>query len=238
MNTLHNILRFLHVAGGAVALISFWVPALTKKGSPIHRKAGRVYVRGMGTVMVTSLPLSAVSFFEGNWVAGTFLLYLFIITATSLYTGVRAPRSKAGPEHLATPVYVGFGWATLIGGIVVLAIGLATQTWLLVGFSTIGLTAGPAQIAFAKKPPTDPRYWWYEHLGGMIGSGIAAHIAFLAFGARRLIPGYDLGGWGMLAWFVPLVVGTVAINRLQAHYRAKFAPRSRAAVATAESAPA
>lgn len=60
----------------------------------------------------------------------------------------------------------------------------------------------------------------------MIGSGIAAHVAFLAFGARRLIPGYDLGSWGMLAWFVPVIVGVVSINRLTAHYRKKFAPRA------------
>lgn len=226
MNTLHRILLFAHLAGGAVALIAFWVPALTKKGSPIHRRGGRTYVRGMSVVMATSLPLSAASFVEGNWVAGTFLLYLFVITATALYTGTRALKSKSGPGQLITPVYVALGWTTLIGGIVVLVLGLATRTWLLVGFSAIGLTAGPAQLAFIRKPPTDPRYWWYEHFGGMIGSGIAAHVAFLAFGARRLIPGYDLGSWGMLAWFVPVIVGVVSIDRLTAHYRKKFAPRA------------
>ncbi len=228
MNTLLDILRFAHIAGGAVALVAFWVPALTKKGSPTHRKGGRVYVRGMGVVVGTSLPLSAVSFVEGNWVAGTFLLYLFVITSTALYTGLRALKSKSGPAQLITPMYVALGWATLLGGIVVLILGLATKVWLLVGFSAIGLFAGPAQLSFIRKPPTDPRYWWYEHFGGMIGSGIAAHVAFLAFGARRLIPGYDLGSWGMLAWFLPVIIGVIAIHRLEAHYRAKFASRTRA----------
>jgi hypothetical protein len=176
--------------------------------------------------MGTALPLSVLSFVEGDWVAGTFFLYLFIITATAMYTGLRALKAKSGPAQLITPIYVALGWTTLIGGIVVLTLGLATKTWLFVGFSTIGLTAGPAQIAFVRKPPTDPRYWWYEHFGGMIGSGIAAHVAFLAFGAGRLIPGYDLGSWGMLAWFLPVIVGVIAIQRLQAHYRAKFATNS------------
>jgi uncharacterized membrane protein len=238
MNTLLSILRFAHIAGGFVALISFWIPALTRKGSPIHRKAGRIYVRGMGVVVVTSLPLSALSFLEGDWVAGTFLCYLFIITMTALYTGVRATRSKARPQQLITPLFVALGWSTLIGGIVVLILGLATKTWLLVGFSAIGLTAGPAQLSFIRKPPSDPRYWWFEHFGGMIGSGIAAHVAFLSFGARRLIPGFDLGSWGMLAWFVPVIVGVVAINRLNAHYRAKFAPRRKEPLPHPETIPA
>jgi hypothetical protein len=227
MSTLLDFLRFAHVAGGAVALIAFWVPALTRKGSPIHRKAGRVYARGMMTVMATSLPLSAMSFVRGNWVAGVFLLYLFIITATALHAGLRALKSKAGPRQLMTPLYVTLAWSTLVGGVIVLIVGIATKTWLLAGFSAIGLTLGPSQIAFMRKPPTDPRYWWYEHFGGMIGSGIAAHIAFLNFGAQRLIPGFDLGSWGMLAWFVPLVVGVVAINRLTAHYKSKFAKPKR-----------
>ena len=218
-----EILLYAHVAGGAVALIAFWVPALSRKGSPLHRKAGRVYVRGMSTVLATSLPLSIASFVRGNWVAGTFLLYLFVITGSALYSGLRALKSKAGPRQYITPMYVATTWATLLGGVVVLVVGIATRTWLLAGFSLIGLTAGPSALAFMRNPPNDPRFWWYEHLGGMIGTGIAAHVAFLNFGAQRLIAGFDLGSWGMVAWFAPVVIGLVASSRIEAHYRAKFA---------------
>ena len=223
MNMLLKALLFAHVGGGLVSLISFWVPALTKKGSPLHRRAGRVYVRAMSVVLATSLPLSIVLFLRGNWLGGTFLFYLFIITANAMYTGQRALKSKAGPQHLITPIYVTLAWATVLGGAVVLIVGLATKTWLLAGFSLIGLLTGPQAFAFMRNPPTDARYWWYEHLGGMIGTGIAAHVAFLNFGAQRLIPGFSLGDWGMLAWFTPVVVGIVASNRVEAHYRAKFA---------------
>jgi hypothetical protein len=158
-------------------------------------------------------------------VAGTFLLYLFVITGTALYTGLRALKSRAGPQELITPMYVATAWATFLSGAAVLVVGVATQTWLLAGFSLIGLTAGPSALAFMRRPPTDPRYWWYEHFGGMIGTGIAAHVAFLNFGGQRLIPGFNLGDWGMLAWFVPVVVGLAAANRIEAHYRAKFGAR-------------
>lgn len=231
MNRLLEFLLAAHVAGGAVGLLAFWVPALARKGGPLHRKAGRVYVRGMGVVLATSVPLSLVSFFKGNWLAGTFLFYLFIITGTAMYSGLRALKSKAGPHVYITPMYVATAWATFLGGVAVLVIGVTTRTWLLAGFSLIGLTAGPSALSFMRKPPNDPRYWWYEHLGGMIGTGIAAHVAFLNFGAQRLIPGFNLGDWGMLAWFAPVVVGVVASNRIEAHYRAKFGARRTPAAA-------
>jgi hypothetical protein len=42
----------------------------------------------------------------------------------------------------------------------------------------------------------------------------------------------------MLAWFVPVIVGVVAINRLNAHYRAKFAPRRKEPLPHPETIPA
>jgi hypothetical protein len=235
MQMLLDALLFAHVAGGAVGLIAFWVPALTRKGSPLHRKAGRVYVRGMSVVLATSLPLSLASFVRGNWVGGTFLLYLFIITGFALYTGLQALKSKAGPSHYITPAYRVMAWALVVGGATVLTVGVVTQTWLLAGFSFIGLSAGPNAIATIRRPPTDPKFWWYRHFGGMIGTGIAAHVAFLNFGAQRLIPGFSLGDWGMLAWFAPVVIGLVATNRLEAYYRAKFSSRRTASAGIVES---
>jgi hypothetical protein len=227
MNRLLDLLLLAHVAGGAIALVSFWVPAFARKGGPLHRKAGRVYVKGMSVVVATSVPLSLVSFARGQWLAGTFLLYLFVITSTALYTGTRALKSKAGPHLYVTPLYVLCAWATLLSGLAVLIVGIATKTWLLAGFSLIGLTAGPSALAFMRKPPDDPRFWWYEHFGGMIGTGIAAHVAFLNFGAQRLIPGFSLGDWGMLAWFLPVVAGLVATSRIEAHYRTRFGTSRR-----------
>lgn len=234
MATLVDLILMAHVAGGTVGLVSFWIPALARKGGSLHRKAGRVYVRGMGVVTVTGVPLSLAAFGAGNWIGGTFLLYLVVITGTALYAGLRALRSKAGPHLFLTPLHLALAWLNLAAGAAVLIVGLLTQVWLLAGFSLIGLLAGIGMLQFIRKPPTDPLYWWYEHFGGMIGTGIAAHVAFLNFGARRMIPGYSLGDWGMLAWFVPVVVGVIASNRIEAHYRRKFAGRGKASSVAAE----
>lgn len=226
MRMLLEVLLVAHVIGGIVGLLSFWVPAFARKGGPLHRKAGRIYVKGMALVTITGVPLSLAAFAAGNWIGGTFLIYLVVITGTALYAGLRALKSKAGPHLFVTRVHHALAWLNLSAGAGVLVLGVVIQVWLLAGFSLIGLLAGIGMLQFIRKPPTDPRYWWYEHMGGMIGTGIAAHVAFLNFGARRMIPGYSLGDWGMLAWFLPVIVGIVAMNRLEAHYRRKFAGRA------------
>jgi len=237
MHRLLELTILAHAVGGVVALLSFWVPAFSRKGGPLHRRAGRGYVKGMGVVVITALPLSIAAFIGGNWVGGTFLLYLMVITGTALYAGLRALKAKAGPRLFITPLHRVLAGLNLVSGAAVLIVGVATGTWLLAGFSLIGILAGVGMVAFIRRPPTDSRYWWYEHFGGMIGTGIAAHVAFLNVGARRLIPGYTLDNLGMLAWFVPVVVGVVAINRLEAHYRRKFAARGPGETRVAQAQP-
>jgi hypothetical protein len=63
---------------------------------------------------------------------------------------------------------------------------------------------------------------WYEHLGSMVGGGIAFHTAFAVFGIQRFIE-YDLSGIvAVLPWVLPTIVGTIAITILTRHYRKKF----------------
>ena len=67
-----------------------------------------------------------------------------------------------------------------------------------------------------------PMVHWYEHLGSMLGGGIAFHTAFAVFGIQRFID-YDLSGIvGLLPWIAPTVVGTVAITLWTRYYRRKF----------------
>lgn len=210
MRTPLEWIALLHFVAGAAALGSFWIPALSRKGGPIHRRAGRVYVVAMWAVSATALPLAMRFFLEGRWIAGTFLAYLLLITVTALHQGMRALKSKRSPADYADRTFRVLAWLNLAGGATVLIFGLTRQVWLLAGFSLIGLFAALDALRFIRRPPSDARFWMREHLGGMIGTGMAAHVAFLNFGASRLIPGYDLGSWGMLAWFLPVAIGVAA----------------------------
>lgn len=78
------IVRRADVGAGVTALVLFWVPALTRKGGRLHRRAGRIYLWAMGIVVATAMPLSIAFFRRGDWLAGTFLGYLGVITFTAL----------------------------------------------------------------------------------------------------------------------------------------------------------
>lgn len=221
MSLIHEGLRWLHVGAGAIALITFWGQMLTRKGSPLHRGEGRVYLVAMWGVVATAIPLSAMFVASGQWVVGVFFGFLVVITATSLWTGWQPMRRKTDRSAFMDGRYHALAWANIVSGAAVLTFGLVNGVPLLAYFAPVGLLIGWRMLRAARRSDTEPRWWLYEHVRGMLGSGIAVHVAFLNFGARRLIPGFDLGGWGILAWLAPVVLGSLAITLIIRHYRGK-----------------
>jgi hypothetical protein len=74
---------------------------------------------------------------------------------------------------------------------------------------------------FVRKP-TEKMFWWYTHLGNMIGSYIAAWTAFSVVTLPRIF------GNHMWLWLWPTAVGVPAIVLTTAYYKRKFSPRARA----------
>ena len=54
----YRILVMAHACLGTVALVSFWTAALSRKGSPRHKSAGRIYVKSMLGIIATALPIA------------------------------------------------------------------------------------------------------------------------------------------------------------------------------------
>lgn len=220
-------LRWVHLVAGISALLLFWVPALSAKGGPLHRRAGRAYLWAMWAVVATGVPLAALFFLRGQPFSGAFLSYLAVITASGLWSGIAVFRHKAGAASFRTPAHATVGVVNLVAACAILAMGLfgpiePGSRGLFVGFSVIGFLGAHGTWRFFRSPPDDRRYWWYFHLGNMIGTGIAAHTAFAVFGARRLFPELDLGSWGLVPWLGPTVLGLFAIAWANAHYRRRF----------------
>ena len=140
----------VHVAAGAVALLVFWVPLVTKKGGRTHRRVGWVYVAAAATLAVTGFLLCIQLLSGGSplrWRAGIFLAYVSVVAGTSAQFGVRALRTKGragtsrGAVDLVPPLLL------VAGGVALAALGIHALTSVLVG-----LLYGAMLPMFPRKP--------------------------------------------------------------------------------------
>jgi uncharacterized membrane protein len=217
----------IHGIAGLAGLLLFWIQVLGRKGGGAHRLLGRLYTAAMATVCVTAAPMAVATAIAGQGEAALFLAYLTVITGSGLYQGWRATRAKAGLTALVTPVFRLWMVLNLVAGTATLATGIMLGQHLFTGFSLVGILGGLQMLGVARRAARAPRHeWLLEHIGSMMGTGIAAHVAFGALGVRRLFPGLPEGGLGLIGWFGPLVVGTVATALLLRHHRLRLtAPR-------------
>ena len=77
-----------HVLGGSTALLSMFIPILSRKGGSLHRRAGWIFVGGMTTVSITAFILGGARFLtdprpEARQM-GLFLFYISLLTSTSV----------------------------------------------------------------------------------------------------------------------------------------------------------
>jgi hypothetical protein len=230
MSDLRSVFGLLHLTAGTVALVAFWFPLFTRKGARFHRTAGWVFVGAMSFILVTAATMTVERVIGGNRDFALFLGFLTLITFAAVWGGIVVLRRKAGPHLMRTP----FDFAILV---VIMLAGMALlwQWWetrfpLLMVFGALGvLTSASEMLAWRRPPPEVPRYWFYHHFESMIIAGMAAHIAFFAFGSTRLWPDLYVGQpwWLMLLpWVAPFPIAFGAIALLKRHYRRTFKART------------
>jgi hypothetical protein len=215
----YKLFVWLHLSAGTVALMAFWLSAVLRKGSRAHIQVGRVFLIAMTGVVVTAVPLAGFAFSRGMTVLAVFLLYLLVITATPCWTAWRAIRDQKDFAQYSGPLYRAIAWINIVAGVIVLALGLRFSQVIFIGISSVGLITGPLMLRFARKPPQDRRWWLVEHFSGVIGAGVATHIAFFSIGAARLLPPHLVEQWQMLAWFGPLTIAFAARFWVGRRYR-------------------
>ena len=101
---LTRLVFMVHVAGGTVGLLAGTLAVSTRKGAPLHRTAGTVFVASM-LVMAACADYLAVAIPEQipNLIIGTFTIYL---VATAWLTVWRAEQSIGVAEKIALGVVV------------------------------------------------------------------------------------------------------------------------------------
>ena len=241
MTISYQIVLYSHILAGAIALILFWVPVTAKKGALNHRKFGAHYRHAMQCAIATGAILASVWLFAPtvlypdiarNPAAAAelqrfaiFLLHLAVQMYASVMMGQWALDAKQSRRSLrcfsrtapallltATSLYIG-------------VIGIMNQHILMLIFAPLGLSISIGQLRFIFAKQVAPKAWLVEHLGGYIGSGIAAYTAFAAFGGRTLFS--DIGAWQYAFWVLPGLIGGIAISRLSRQYRTSTAKDSK-----------
>jgi hypothetical protein len=224
---------YLHIAGGAAALLSMFIPLLTKKGGLTHRRAGWVFVSGMTVVSITALLLAGTRWMTDptprGREAGAFLFFVSILTATSVSAGVRVLRAKARTVAHRHPWDLGLPALLTVSSIAAAVYGLSTGNHLFTAFSVIGLLGGGSSLAYWLMPPTHPMHWWFEHMSSMLGACIAATTAFLVVNAGNL----GLQTFSLVVWLTPTVIGVPTIAIWTRYYKKRFAPAARRTAAAA-----
>ncbi len=237
MDTLHDGFRYVHIVGGFIGLFLYWVPILSKKGSYLHRKAGTYWVWLARLVLATAF-IGVMMYIPKLLASGKtpfshpdsyafimFLGYLAVVTYVITLFAVEVLKYKKDVTQLASPMMKSMAYLCILLSvwIVFFALVYNPQTKLvLLALSPVGLTTGWGMLNYMKGKQTSQRAWLYEHLGSMIGAGIAFHTAFTVFGMSRL---FDLGLTGALAvipWVLPAIIGIPASVIWRRHYQKKF----------------
>ena len=206
---MYALIVIAHVAVGGIALAAYWTAGLSKKGSPLHRAAGKLFMLMMLLVLATSVVFVARMVGREALASAAFFAYLIVISATALATGWFSLRLKHDHARYHGRWYQALAVFNIVCGAGVLLLGIRSGQAVLMGFSLVGLVRGVAMLRLARQPE-QPRWWLREHLGSMIGNGVAVHVAFLLVGLKRLLP----AGWAvqteLIGWLLPLTVAGIA----------------------------
>jgi uncharacterized membrane protein len=213
----------IHAIAGTVALLAGPVAMLTKKGGPLHQRAGRYYFYSMVGVFITAV---VVAYLKS-------LTFLFMVAFFSFYlvlSGYRALRWK----KLAVD-----GIVATVDWIIQLAAGLTAAVLLAWGAYQVihGSMFGSVAIVFGaiallrvwqttrsfRTPPDDKLYWLYAHIIGMSGGYIATLTAFLVVNVH-FMP-------SVIVWLVPTLIGVPLIISVLRRIRAKHQKKSVAVMA-------
>ena len=206
-----------HIITGSVGLLCVWVPILGRKGSRLHKRWGKVFAHSMlitGSIAIgISLctlhsPLETHPFSDDaalvRGIFGWMMLYLATMTIMLAWYGLLCIRNRQSHDRNRTPVNLTLQLLTFVAAANCAYQGILLKNGLMIGISTVGLTAAVlnTHFIFRESPPVNE--WLIQHSRGLVGAGISVYTAFLAFGAVNLLPKYALSP---ALWAMPTTLG-------------------------------
>jgi hypothetical protein len=212
----------VHVTAGGSSFLLAPVAQTTAKGGKQHKRWGMVYLWSMGVVAATALPMALYRP----------VLFLALVAVFSFYLAFSAFRVLRLKELARGGSAAPIDWIAAVicfaASICLAGFGAFRPAWVQgmgivsIVFGLIGTQAALRQMWSFVRKPTEKIFWWYTHLGSMIGSYIAAWTAFSVVTLPQIF------GNHMWLWLWPTAVGVPAIALTTAYYKRKFAPRVKA----------
>jgi uncharacterized membrane protein len=130
--------------------------------------------------------------------------------------------TRGTPANMRTPFHTTLGIAAIAAAAIMIVLALVAREPVFAALSPIGFLTGRGNLRFARQPYSSRMAWWYEHMGSMLGGGIAFHTAFLVIGAGRLL-GAQLSGFAaVVPWILPALIGIPATAIWVGYYRRRF----------------
>jgi len=202
-------LRSLHIAAGGVALATFWIPWLVKKGARVHRRVGWVYTLAMAFVSASAL-ISCIwrslDASPDNDQQAHFLGLIGLLSAASLSYGVRALRPNSAQYRslwdLASAILL------FTAGVLCALVGVAHLRPLWCIFGAGSALGSFAQLRFWLRPAVTRTDRVLQHMTGMGTSCIATVTAFLVVNIENL----GLRAYSFWVWVLPGLLGGVALS--------------------------
>lgn len=237
METFLDTLRWVHVVAGFTGLAAFWIPIFTRKGGRHHRLYGKVFKYCAYLVLAAAGLAIAIRLGgalgrgigprddPGGFSFAVFLGYLTVVTFIGLRHGIGVLQHKQGLAGMDRPLDRALAWVAIASSIALVAYAVwysPPMQILLFALSPIGLATGLGILKAIGGRRTERKAWFYEHMGAMMGTGVAFHTAFAVFGATRIFE-LQLSGWiAIVPWIAPALIGAPAITLWTRHYQRRF----------------
>ncbi|MFB9079965.1 hypothetical protein ACFFLS_08750 [Flavobacterium procerum] len=213
METTIKTIIYIHAFFGGIGLISGIGSIVAKKGSPLHKKMGKLFSVGMLVSSLLSLPICLMPKHQNifSFLVGLFTIYLVI-------SGNRFLSFKNKTKADFTDKLI--SGSMLFCSVIMVALGIYCQLKgiqngiLFTFFGGFGLYMTVKDFLFFKNVSAGNTKWLSKHIGKMSGALIASITAFI-------VAGMGLGN--ITAWMLPSVIGTFYII----YWNRKIEPKKR-----------
>ncbi len=243
MTMFYDLMVFLHAAAGLFGLAIFWLPALGRKGTARHRRIGNWFVVAMTATASSALLLVAMLYLSPlatqdalelseerqrqviaqAYVLAHLLLVLGLLLLANTRHAVLALRSRRQPGLMRQPVHRALLLALGIASAHLLWRGFHDGLVLYYVFAVLGLMNAIGMWLGGRATDPSAQQLLRQHIGNIVGAGIAAHTAFLVFGGRTLMEDWLPPELRIWLWFLPSMIGVPVIFYMQ--WKTRSGPR-------------